>query len=127
TSLRLLGLPCLALSLWSAGARDLPDILVSEDARIVAVRTGGVLAANPADAGSFTLRVWQYAAAAPLAEKPAFGCVEGLCRLQLPDGAVIAHRSEERRVGKRGRSPRAAHRLLRADRSGARAEGGGPR
>lgn len=87
-------------------ARDLPDVLVSEDARLVAVRLAdGNLAVNRARPRAFTLENWQRALNATSvvksrqkdglsAELPAegegFWCNSGLCVVRTATG-VVAH------------------------------------
>jgi competence protein ComEC len=64
-TLRLLAVPLAVAGLAAALSRDLPDALVSEDGRLVAVATAdGRLAVNRARPSGFTIGNWQHAMAA---------------------------------------------------------------
>jgi ComEC/Rec2-related protein len=62
TRLRLLALPVVALGFASMMDRTFPDIMVSEDARLVAIRgQGGTLAVNRSRPSSFSMDDWKRA------------------------------------------------------------------
>ncbi len=98
-SLRLLSLPLLAVGLGMAAARGLPDVLISEDGRLVAVLgRDGRLAVNRNRPSAFTTENWLHALAAGAVVKPgkragpgAFQCDGGLCLATHDSGAVVAH------------------------------------
>jgi competence protein ComEC len=113
--LKLCALPCLAAAAFGVSSRSLPDLLVSEDARLVAIRReDGRLAVNRERPEAFTIGVWSRAAAAtagltgPKAGRgpldsapamdgrsgPAFQCEAGLCAARLADGAIIVHAAD---------------------------------
>jgi competence protein ComEC len=90
TRLRLLGVPLMLAGLASPLAARLPDILVSADARLIALRQGGqMLVQQGSGASRFTLEAWQqlWSVRAPVT----LGCATGNCRLQPHSGgpAVI--------------------------------------
>lgn len=101
TPMRLLALPLLAAGIVSIGSRQLPDGYVSEDARLIGLRTAdGRLALNRARANAFTVEDWSRALLADAIAKPAegsepgaknFACSNGLCLANHQGGAVIAH------------------------------------
>lgn len=69
--LRLLALPLLAGGLLAAAMRDTPDLLVSEDGRLVAMAMAdGRLAVNRPRPAAFTLGNWLYATAAAGVARP---------------------------------------------------------
>jgi len=101
TRLRLLALPFAAVTVVLLAARSPPEIFVSEDARLVGVRTEGTLAVNRPRPNGFTVETWQRAAAAEKVVKPQkavggeateapFVCTGGLCLAKHASGAVIA-------------------------------------
>src|SRR5690606_31695254 len=70
-TLRLIALPLAAAGLLSILARDLPDVLVSEDGRLVAMlNEENRLAVNRPRPPSFTMTNWLYATAASGVERP---------------------------------------------------------
>ena len=104
--LRLIALPLILAGLATLGIRDLPHILLSEDARLVAVRTSeGKLAVNRTRAHAFTVEDWQratmtFAIARPNEESSngppvpvpdSFTCAGGLCLIDAGEGRVVAH------------------------------------
>ncbi|MFC5583497.1 ComEC/Rec2 family competence protein [Nitratireductor kimnyeongensis] len=110
TSLRLASLPLLAMGLLLISARNLPDIFISEDARLVAVRTSdGALAVNRNRPNAFALENWLRAAGTETVLKPEglsgaataevfarattprFRCNEAFCVLRHQHGAIIVH------------------------------------
>lgn len=106
TRLRLLALTFLAAGVLLVVTRDLPDVMVSEDARLVALRLeGGGLAVNRARPSSFTVGNWLSALDATAIVKPAertldpaelspgggFVCDGGLCMARTARGMVVAH------------------------------------
>lgn len=109
TRLRWLALPFVIAGLVVFIRTPLPDILVSEDAKFVAVRLpDGKFAANRSRPPKFTGQNWQ---TAYLIEKfippqiikkqklvsatDAFGCEEGLCTIPLRDGRMFAYTAQE--------------------------------
>ncbi|WP_274424492.1 ComEC/Rec2 family competence protein [Chelativorans sp. YIM 93263] len=113
TRLRLLALPFAAAGLVLLMTRDLPDVLVTEDARLVGILDGsGILAVNRTRPNGFTMSDWERALAAETVVKPdnkearpaansidgsdfRFSCGEGLCLTRLESGALIAHAENE--------------------------------
>ena len=115
--LRLLAVPLVAAALAWLAMRATPDILVTEDARLVAFRLDdGRLAVNRSRPAAFALESWQRTflasgVARPRLEKPrdqgksraaaarqlaepsdgSFACGDGLCLGRHPSGAVVAH------------------------------------
>ncbi len=92
--------------------RNVPDVFVSEDGRLVAVRLpSGQLAVNRTRPNQFTLDNWKNASVSSGVSKPVmsdavpslpsekareqkggqFHCGEGLCVITLADGRIIAH------------------------------------
>ncbi|MCO4316516.1 ComEC family competence protein [Phyllobacterium sp. 21LDTY02-6] len=103
TRLRLFALPLFAAAAALAVWTPPPEIMISENASLVALRaTDGRLAVNRAGAESFTLKNWQQAHAASAVIVPAkpavaaedtqFECNAELCLAREPRyGAVVAH------------------------------------
>ncbi|WP_404933098.1 ComEC/Rec2 family competence protein [Nitratireductor sp. L15S-10] len=110
TRLRLAALPFLVLGLILVSARGLPDVLVSEDARLVAVRAhDGALTVNRKRPNAFSLENWLRAAGTEVVRKPEvlrgagtaallarattnhFLCNDAFCVLRHERGAIIAH------------------------------------
>ncbi len=106
--MRLAAIPFLLAGFVTIGLRDPPDALVSEDGRLIGMRTeGGLLAVNRNRPNTFTTEDWLRALSAPqLArpEKPAdatasptepppdrFACEDGLCWIRHSSGGVLAH------------------------------------
>lgn len=110
TRLRLLALPFLVMGSAVAIGRDLPQVFISEDARLVAVATGqGSLAVNRTRPSNFTTDNWRRAVGADLfwrattireaspaelaahaRQKQGFACGEGACAAELPGGGIVA-------------------------------------
>lgn len=89
----------LALGLGLLAGRPFPDILISEDARLVALVDGDKLAVNRARPNRFTITDWQRATAAHELVKPAsgnastadpgvFACGQGACVARTSDGLI---------------------------------------
>jgi len=102
TWFRLAALPLAGIGLLLLVDRPLPDVLMSEDGRLVGVRTDdGNLAVNRARPNGFTVGDWQRALVAETIVKPAtdatkaargvFVCKDGVCSLTHDSGAVIVH------------------------------------
>lgn len=102
TRIRLAALPLAGLGLYLLADRPLPDMLVSEDGRLVAVRTpDGNLAVNRARPNGFTIDDWQRALVAREVVKPSmsgdgdrkarFACADGLCSILHRSGAMILY------------------------------------
>ena len=82
--------------------RDMPDVLVSEDGRLVAMRmSDGRLAVNRSRPSSFTVDNWSKALMGkgiirpaegllPASGEHAFACSEGLCLARHASGATVA-------------------------------------
>ncbi|WP_244444512.1 ComEC/Rec2 family competence protein [Nitratireductor basaltis] len=108
TGLRLLALPLLLAGAILWAQRELPDVLVSDDARLVGVYMGeGRLAVNRERLNGFTMGDWEHALMIESVIKPlqdndgaeatsarGFSCREGACAIQHPSGAWIAHLNE---------------------------------
>ncbi|MEX0956022.1 MAG: ComEC/Rec2 family competence protein [Rhizobiaceae bacterium] len=101
TWLRWAALPLLAAGLALVAMRDQPDVLISEDARLVAMPLAdGRLAVNRTRPSSFTLGIWEAASQTAGVVKPGkaavfggetpFLCGEGLCTARHSSGAVVA-------------------------------------
>jgi ComEC/Rec2-related protein len=103
-TLRLLALPLVLAGLSATLMRDLPDVLVDEDGRLVAIVTrDGRLAVNRTRPSAFTLSNWSHATAAsgivrvamaPASDGEQFACEAGLCVARHSSGAVIAHAAD---------------------------------
>lgn len=106
TWLRLAALPFAAMGMLTLADARRPEVLVSEDGRLVAVALAdGRLAVNRGRAGQFTIDNWKRAlvreeiVAPPRrgssgkvsAVEGAFVCSDGLCRARHVSGAKIAH------------------------------------
>ncbi len=104
--LKFLAIPFLALGAALIFNRSFPDIIVSEDARLVAVRgADNELAVNRKHPNRFTAENWQRAYLAAGLTPPdeatagagAFECSDAYCVLQRPDGLRIAQ-AEDRDI-----------------------------
>lgn len=109
TWLRWLALPFVFTGLFVFIRTPLPDILVSEDAKFVAVRLpDGNFAANRSRPPKFTSQNWQTAylietfippqivkKQKPLSANDAFVCEEGVCTIPLRDGRMFAYTAQE--------------------------------
>lgn len=114
TRLRLVAVPFALAGLLTIHAVRTPDVLVSEDARLVAMPVGGgELAVNRPRPNAFTLDNWRraldaeavippqkasdpnvrfdLAGSADLPPGTPFLCEQGLCVARHPSGAIIAH------------------------------------
>ncbi len=99
--LRLLALPLLLAGAVTIGLRELPDGYVSEDGKLIGLRTSdGRLAVNRTRPNTFTVEDWSRALMTGDMTKPAdgadpgaegFACKDGLCLARHAGGAVIAH------------------------------------
>lgn len=113
TRLRIAALPFLAMGFFLIATRSLPDVLISEDARLVAVRTqGGALAVNRKRPNAFSLENWLRAEGIETVRKPDglsgastveliarasahhFLCNDAICVLRHESGAIIGHVSK---------------------------------
>ena len=107
TRLKLLAVPFCVLGFVLLMTRQLPDVLISEDGRLVGVRgENGVLAVNRSRPNAFTTQDWTRALNAPTVVKlvsdrepdmsgTAFTCADGLCTARHASGAVVAHAETE--------------------------------
>lgn len=109
TRLRLLALPFVVMGLIVFIRTPMPDILISEDAKFVAVRlSDGNFAVNRNRPPQFTAQNWQTAylveAFVPphilkkqlvAADERAFLCEDGLCTIPLRDGRMLAYTAQE--------------------------------
>lgn len=78
-----------------------PDLIISEDGRLVAMPTGdGALAVNRKQPSRFTIENWQKAYDAPEIVKPqtgpdpghkGFTCEEGICLAEMRNGKMLAY------------------------------------
>lgn len=129
TRLRLLSLPFLLCGALLMAKRDLPYLLVSEDARLIAMPTSdGRLAVNRSRPNGFTSENWLRAMHAQAMVKPlsvsdgalleyasppneeGFRCGENACVVRPTSGAVVAHAKEAQ--AKEGRLDRDSVRHL---------------
>lgn len=111
TWLRVAALPLLLVAILLQLDRQLPDVLVSEDARLVAVRMeDGRLALNRARPNGFTMRNWLHAQATDTWLKPrtgtggdgghgdeegaVFSCANDTCIAPLPAGGYLVHTAD---------------------------------
>ena len=100
-------LPAL-LGAWMLVDRTLPEVLVSEDGRLVGVRTApDVLAVNRDRPNAFTIQDWTRALGLEDFVSPAagirdgvagFACVDDVCTATTLSGKVIAHVPDEDRT-----------------------------
>lgn len=96
TWLRWVAVAPLALGLALIAGRSVPDLLISEDGRLVGLVGEGTLAVNRARPNGFTLSDWQRSTAAGEILKPGkagsagFACKDDVC-LASKQGAGIAH------------------------------------
>lgn len=102
TWLRAAAVPLLIVGGALIAMREVPDVLVSEDGRLVAVHmTDGRLAVSRARPSAFTVDNWSKALQAkgfvtpsserlPVAAEHAFSCHDGLCVARHSSGAEIA-------------------------------------
>ena len=108
--LRLLAVVPMLIGLVAFIASRPPDIVVAEDARLVAVRTGpGQLAVNLLRPNKFTLDNWQLAYRSKTVRAPqfrqagfdeqAFLCEESLCSIVLANGQTLAYTDDYRAIG----------------------------
>lgn len=108
SAMRLAAIPLLLAGFVTIGLRDPPDALVSEDSRLIGVRTeGGLLAVNRNRPNAFTTEDWSRALAASQMVRPekradataasvefpsdSFACADGLCSIRHSSGGVVAH------------------------------------
>ncbi len=108
TRLRFLALPFVALGLMAFVAKPFPDVVISEDAKLVGVRhSDGRFALNRARPAKFTFENWKVAYLATDFISPnmigskrkalsdgAFNCEDGLCTIELRDGRMLAYTSD---------------------------------
>jgi competence protein ComEC len=103
TSLRLCSIPVLAAAAFLMLRVQEPSIIVSEDAKLVALRTNdNGLATNRAAGSAFSLKNWQQGYGTDQVVKPSnagssvsnetqFECHEKLCTAREPGGLIIAY------------------------------------
>jgi hypothetical protein len=98
--LRLISLVFVGAGFVSLVATDLPDIIVSEDARLVAVRQNNILYVNRPRPAAFTTDNWRKAykiTEVRVSDKKGaessegFICMDGLCSFDLANGQVLAY------------------------------------
>lgn len=98
--LRLLSLVFLGAGFVSLVATDLPDIIISEDARLVAVRQNSILYVNRPRPAAFTTDNWRKAykiTEVRVLDKKGtessegFICIDGVCSFDLANGQVLAY------------------------------------
>lgn len=103
---RMAAVPLLVAGVAALVMRDLPQILVSEDARLVAVSTPDrAMAVNRTRPNPFVTGDWRRAMLAAKVDRPKeadaqadlfaetgrFACRDGLCVIKLRDGRALAH------------------------------------
>lgn len=95
TRLRLAALPLALAGLLMLRGDPPPDMLVSEDARLVAVGLGeGAVAVNRPRPNGFTIDNWKRAMLADTVLRPGeagFLCADGMCVAKHPSGLAVAH------------------------------------
>lgn len=108
SAMRFAAVPLLLAGFVTIGLRDPPHALVSEDARLIGVRTdGGLLAVNRNRPNAFATEDWSRALSAPQLARPEkkadataasteapsdrFACADGLCWIRHSSGSVVAH------------------------------------
>ena len=98
--LRLISLVFLGAGFMSLVTTDLPDIIVSEDARLVAVRQNNILYVNRPRPAAFTTDNWRKAYKITEVRVPdkkgaesseGFICMDGLCSFDLANGQVLTY------------------------------------
>ena len=96
TRARLLGVPVMLAGLLSPVAAPAPDLLVSNEARLIAIRSGGYWVQSRPGASKFTLEAWQNHLASgplrPIRDGEPAECSAGQCRL----GSVLMLRGSAR-------------------------------
>lgn len=109
TRMRWLALPFAIIGLAVFIRTPLPDILVSEDAKFVAVRLpDGNFAVNRSRPPKFTAQNWQTAylinefippqavkKQRPVSTEEAFVCEDGVCTIPLRDGRMLSYTADE--------------------------------
>lgn len=108
TFLRLCGIPLLVLAGLVMVCAQEPAVIISEDAKLVALRTAeNNLAINRAAASAFNLNNWQQGYGAGEIIKPTkgisakdtqFECEEKLCTAREPGGLVVAYTDDPSRM-----------------------------
>ncbi|MGY6709218.1 MAG: ComEC/Rec2 family competence protein [Rhizobiaceae bacterium] len=108
TVLRASALVPALLGVWMLADRTLPEVLVSEDGRLVAVRTAAqTLAVNRDRPNAFTIQDWTRALGLEDFATPAtarregfsgFECEDELCMATTVSGRLIAHVPDEERA-----------------------------
>lgn len=109
TWLRLLALPLVALAIGLTGRASYPAIMVSEDGKLVALRTDDDhLAINKQAGSAFSLDNWQLGYRAGQIIKPAmkgevasgaqFECADKLCTAREPGGLIVAYTDDATRT-----------------------------
>ncbi|WP_343316030.1 ComEC/Rec2 family competence protein [Brucella sp. BE17] len=107
TRLKLLALPFVVAGTFAFISQPFPDIIISEDAKLVGVRMAdGILALNRERPPKFTIQNWQTAylierfitprnaTEQSTDTKREFVCEEGLCTVELRDGRTLAYTAE---------------------------------
>lgn len=99
--LRLCSLPLLAVGALIMLRTLPPDIVISEDGRLVGLRNGETLMINRSQGGAFILNNWQQGYGLAQIIKPAkanaqatdgmFECADKLCTAREPGGLIIAY------------------------------------
>lgn len=107
TRLKLLALPFVVAGAFAFVSQPFPDVIISEDAKLVGVRMeDGTLALNRDRPSKFTIANWQTAylikrfttprdaVKKSIDTKSGFICEEGLCTIDLRDGRTLAYTTE---------------------------------
>jgi ComEC/Rec2-related protein len=99
TRLRLAALPIAVLALALVFSRTVPDVVVSEDAKLVALRgAGGAFRVNQPRPNRFTLDNWQRAYGAAEANgSNSFECDTGLCAAETDSGTRVGRLDDKAR------------------------------
>jgi ComEC/Rec2-related protein len=111
--LRIAAMPLLIAGVLVLAGREAPDVMIAEDARLIAIpQPDGRLAVNRARPNAFTVENWARALAAAGLAKPAtvdkivqaaagsslpvsgFSCNEALCFARHESGALVAHAAD---------------------------------
>ena len=107
-AMRLLAIPFLLVGFVTIGLRDPPQLLVSEDAKLIGMRThDGLLAVNRSRPNAFATDDWSRALMAPRLARPGketdattastktpsdrFVCVDDLCWIRHASDGIVVH------------------------------------
>ncbi len=104
TPMRAVGLPVMLAGAILATQRDIPEVFISDDAKLVAVHVDDAIAINRKRPNEFTMEIWRKAmggrpvmgprpvgAAAAAGQGQGFACDGTSCTLETAAGAVVAY------------------------------------